>query len=217
MSDVSDEPQPSEAREAAGKRLERSALIEQLGGVRGLVDGTVAPFVFVTLNILIGLERAVIGAVATGVVILALRLVRKQPVQQVLVGFAGLALAALIAAKTGRAEGFFLPGIVKLFAYAAALGLSVAFKRPLVGFALGALEGQSTAWRDDPAVRRIYARATLGWAAYMLIRGGVALALYDAGSPIGLLILRLSGLPLIVLGAALTVGYAHRALAKLPR
>ena len=190
---------------------ERSALIEQMGGVRGLVDSGLPALIFVTVNVLAGLRPAVVSAVVCGVGVLVLRLVRRQSVQHAVSGFLGLALAAFIAARTGRAEGFFLPGIVMNFVYATALVASVAVRRPLVGLAAAALEGRPPTWREDDAVRRVYARATIGWAVYFVVRAVISLALYDAGTAVGLLLFKLSGTPTMILAVVATVAYTRRA------
>lgn len=197
--------------EPVPEQAERTALIEQLGGVRGLIDSGLPAVVFVTLNTLAGLRPAVISAVVCGVAVFALRLARRQTVQHAVSGFLGLALAAFIAARTGRAEGFFLPGIVMNFVYATALVVSVAIRRPLIGIAAAALEGRESTWREDPRVRRVYARATVAWAVYFVVRAGIAIALYDAGSPVGLLLLKLSGFPTMVAMVLGTVAYTRRA------
>ncbi|MDP9407348.1 MAG: DUF3159 domain-containing protein [Actinomycetota bacterium] len=192
------------------ERAERSALIEQMGGVRGLVDSGLPALVFVTVNTLSGLRPAVISAVVCGAAVFVLRLARRQTVQHAVSGFLGLAFAAFIAARTGRAEGFFLPGIVMNFVYATALVGSVVARRPLVGLAAAALEGRPSTWRDDARVRRVYARATIGWAVYFVVRAVIAIALYDAGSPVGLLVLKLSGVPTMILAVVATVAYTRR-------
>lgn len=208
------EPAPgaaAQAPEPVSEQQERSALVQQMGGVRGLVDSGLPALVFVTVNILVGLGPAVASAVVSGVAVFLLRLARRESVQHAVSGFLGLALAAFIAQRTGRAEGFFLPGIVMNCVYATGLLASVALRRPLVGIAVAAFEGRGSDWRLDDAARRVYARATIGWAVYFLVRAAVALALFDAGSPVGLLVLRLTGVPMMVLAVVVTVAYTRRA------
>ncbi len=54
-----DQPGPRAVPEAA----ERSALMNQMGGVRGLVDSGLPALIFVTVNVLAGLQPAVVSAV----------------------------------------------------------------------------------------------------------------------------------------------------------
>ena len=56
---------------------------------------------------------------------LILRLVRREPVQFAFSGFLGVGLAAYLAHRLGRAEGFFIPGIVFNAVYFTAFAGSV--------------------------------------------------------------------------------------------
>jgi len=196
---------------AVPERVERAALIEQFGGVRGLVDSGLPALVFVTVNTVAGLRPAVISAVVCGVAVAVLRLARRESLQHAVSGFLGLALAAFIASRTGRAEGFFLPGIVMNFVYATALVGSVVVRRPIVGLAAAALEGRPASWRENDGVRKVYARATIAWAVYFVVRALISLGLYDAGSAIGLLLFKLSGTPMMIVAVLVTVAYTRRA------
>ena len=64
--------------------------------------------------------RAWSVAVALGAVFAVARLVRGQTPQFALAGLAGLALSAYVVSRTGRAEDFFVPGLLANAAYALA-------------------------------------------------------------------------------------------------
>lgn len=72
-----------------------------LGGTRGLVDGGLPPLVLVAVNAVVAaqttrpaaLVAAIGAATATGLGIVALRLLRKEPLRQAFGGLAGLAIA----------------------------------------------------------------------------------------------------------------------------
>ena len=72
------------------------------------------------------LSLAVWIAVAVGALITVFRLVRREPLQFALAGFVGVALSAFIADRTGKAENFFLPGLLLNAAYAGAYLVSIA-------------------------------------------------------------------------------------------
>ena len=116
-----------------------------LGGPRGLVDGGLPPLVFVAVNAVAGaqttrlaaLVAAVGAAAATGLGIVALRLIRKEPLRQALGGLAGLTVAVLFAAGSGEARGFFLPGILVDAAYGLVFAGSALLGYPLVGTLYG--------------------------------------------------------------------------------
>ncbi|HYT10540.1 MAG TPA: DUF3159 domain-containing protein, partial [Mycobacteriales bacterium] len=92
--------------EAAPADRPRPLLVESLGGWRGLADSGLPVVVFVGVNAAAGLAAAVWAALAAGVLLLVLRLVRRQSAQQAVSGFLGVALAAYIASRTGEAKGY---------------------------------------------------------------------------------------------------------------
>jgi hypothetical protein len=98
----------SEAAQAAGERPDREipTLLEQMGGVQGVIASTIPVVVFVVVNIAFGLQPALIGALASGVAIAIWRIVRKQGLQPAVSGLFGVGIAAFIAYRTGEARGF---------------------------------------------------------------------------------------------------------------
>lgn len=73
-------------------------------------DSGLPAVVFVAVYLLNGrvLQPALIAALGAGVVILVWRLIRRQPLTQVLAGFAGVAISAYVSSRTGEARDFFL-------------------------------------------------------------------------------------------------------------
>jgi hypothetical protein len=127
------------------------------------------------------LQPALIAALGAGVVILVWRLIRRQPLTQVLAGFAGVAISAYVSSRTGEARDFFLWGLIVNVAYGSAFLISLAVRWPLMGVVVGAITGDPTGWRRDPELRRIFAAATWVW---VLVFGGrilVQVPLYLAG------------------------------------
>src|SRR4029078_4922071 len=95
-------------------------LLEQMGGVPGIIASTIPVAVFVVVNIVSTLQPALIAALASGVAIAIWRIARKQPLQPAVSGLFGVGVAAFIAYRTGEARGFYLPGLI----YSAVLGLA---------------------------------------------------------------------------------------------
>ena len=89
-----------------------------------------------------------------------MRLVRRESPRHALSGLVGVAFAAFVATRSGRAENFFLPGLLANAAYAAAFLISLAVRWPLVGVIVGQLDGEGNGWREDPARVRAFVRAT---------------------------------------------------------
>jgi len=183
--------------------------------------------VFVTTYALSGsdLRLALILAVGCGAVLAVIRLLRRQSLQHALGGFLGVALAAYIANRTGKAEDFYLPGLFINAGYAVAYAVSILVRWPLIGLLVAALRQQDlSAWRQDPVLLKAYSRASWLWVAMFLLRLGVQLPLYVASAEVPLGIARVAmGWPLflvtawltyVVIKASVPAGYRVR---KVPR
>jgi hypothetical protein len=161
-----------------------AAFAEALGGPLGMVESALPPTAFVAAYTLSGQETqpAVIVAVVIGIVLAIARLARRQTVQFALSGLFGIAIAAFVVARTGRAEDFFLPGLLLSVAYAAGLLISIAVRWPIAGVALGLVAQRGAGWRRDPVRMRLYNRITFIFALLFLLRLAVQLPLYFAGA-----------------------------------
>jgi hypothetical protein len=162
---------------------ERVLLDRALGGWRGLFDSGVPTVAFLTVYVLNGgeLGPALISALVLGVVVAVWRILRKEPLQQVATGIVGLFIAAGFAQWTGRAEDFFLPGLLTNIAYGSAFLVSIVIGWPLIGVAMGFLTSEGTSWRKDRQRRRLYTAATWIWVGLFSLRVAVQGPLYLAG------------------------------------
>lgn len=169
-------PEPTAHPEAV--LLERA-----IGGWRGMIDSALPSVVFLVIYLVNGrvLQPALLAALGTGVVILVLRLLRKEPLTQVLAGFAGVAISAWVSARTGEARDFFLWGLIVNVAYGSAFLISLAVRWPLLGVIVGTFMGDPTGWRQDPELRRRFAAATWVWVLLFGARIAVQVPLYLAG------------------------------------
>jgi Protein of unknown function (DUF3159) len=156
-------------------------LVESIGGWRGLLDSGLPVVVFVVVNAVAGLRAAIWAAIGAGVVLVGVRLARRQTVQQAIGGFFGILIAAFIAHRTGEARGYFLFGIWASFLYAGVFLVSVLARWPLVGLIWEYADGRGigTAWRKDRPLMRVYTLCTLLWVLVFLSRGLVQRYLYD--------------------------------------
>ena len=127
------------------------------------------------------LTVAVWWALATGAVLAGVRIIRRDPLQNVVAGFLGLGVAAFLALRTGRAEDVFLPGLLINVTYGLAYLVSILVRWPLLGIFVGLVTGQGMSWRDDPALVRAYAKASALWVAMFAIRLAVQVPLYLSG------------------------------------
>ncbi len=206
MSDEANEPK-TDHENAADVRAESLLLERAIGGWRGIIDSGLPTMVFIVAYIITGqnLRPSVIAAVVAGLLIVAWRLIRRQPLQQVGAGMIGLAVSAIFTWKTGRAENFFLPGLLTNLAYGTAFLISILVRWPLLGIAMGYLASEGTAWRREPALRRTYAAASWLWVLLFFGRVIVQTPLYLAGWVTALGIVKIvMGWPLFLAAAYFT-------------
>lgn len=195
------------------KPLEEQTLLEQMGGITGLVSATLPVLVLIPVNSLWGLTPALIAAVGAAALIMVWRLLRKETIQPAISGLLGVALCAAIAWFTGDAKGYFLYGIWASLVLFAAAFASVLFRWPAVGVIWKGINGEEMAWRHVPQALRAYTYATLGWCAVFLARFLVQNNIYnsdDSTTTLGVVRI-LMGWPLTGLVTALTVWMVRKA------
>lgn len=180
-----------------------AAFAEALGGPLGIVESALPAAAFVIAYTVGGLEptQAAMVAVGIGVVMAIARLARRQTVQFALSGLAGIAIAAFVVSRTGKAEDFFLPGLLLSGAYIIGLAGSIALRWPIAGVMLGLITQTGTAWRRDPDRVRIYSHVTWIWVGVFALRLAVQLPMYFAGAVVALGVAKVAmGLPLFAVG-----------------
>lgn len=175
---------------------ERVLLDRAIGGWRGMVDSGLPTAVFVAAYTISSQQLAVslIAAVGVALTLAIIRLVQRRSLQQVAAGFAGVAIAAAFSAFTGRAEDFFLPGVITNAVYGVAFFISILVGWPLLGVIVGFLTGQGTRWRASRDLRRVFAAASWIWVGLFFGRLVIQVPLYLGGE------VELLGVVRIVLG-----------------
>lgn len=204
------QPQPQPPPEPAKAP---PTLAEAVGGPLGAAETALPGVAYVVAYTISGsdTQTSAIVAVAVALVLATARLVRGESPRFALSGLVGVAFAAFIAARTGKAENFYLPGLFLNAGYAAGFLVSLAVRRPLVGLIVGQLDGEGGTWRDDPVRLRAFTRATWMWAGLFALRLLVQLPLYLAGAVVALGIARTAmGLPLFAIGLVLTYRLVRR-------
>jgi len=178
-------------------------LIDEMGGPQGIADSSLPGLLFVAVYSVSGqdLQFSAIAAVGLGAIIALIRLIRGESLRFAAAGFIGVAIAGFIATRTGRAEDFFLPGLLFNAGYAIAYAVSIAVGWPLMGVLVGPIIGDGMKWRQDPARVRLFNRMSWIWVGLFTTRLAVQLPFYLAGSLVALGIARtVMGLPLFALG-----------------
>jgi len=164
------------------------SLASLLGGRSGAVDASLPPVAFVA-GYLLGGESVSFGvwlAMAVAVGLGAWRIGRGGRPRAVILGILGVAVAALVALRTGRPEDFFLLRIATNIVSALAWTASIAVRWPLLGVVVGLALGQKGRWRRDPALLRAYRVGSYVWVMQYVVRVVVLVPLYLAGQVIAL-------------------------------
>lgn len=175
------------------------SLIKAFGGWGGMADAGLPSIAFVAVYTAFDrdLRLALTTALALGGVLAIVRIVRRDPLQNVIGGFLGLGLAAYIANKTGKAEDFYLPGLFINAGYAVAYLIANLVRWPLIGLIVGLAAGWGVAWRKDPVLLRAFVRAGWLWVGLFCVKLAIQLPLYLTGEVVALGIARVAtGWPL---------------------
>ena len=187
-------------------------LLEQMGGISGLIYSSVPIVVFVLVNYLFEWQVALWAAVGVAVAIALVRLIRREPLQPAISGLFGIAVAAFITIKTGSAKGFFAFGIWSSLVYCGAFLISALVRWPLAGVIWSTLNNSGFKWRSDRSARLYYDIATLVWILVFGSKFVVQQWLYDQNN-VGLLgLARIAmGYPLTAIAIAVTVWAVRKA------
>ena len=200
MSDPGSEPgtQTSSPRGAT--------VLQQMGGVSGLIYSSLPVLVFVPVSSAFGLVPAIVAALGVATAILVWRLFRRESTQPAISGFFAVAISALIAYLVGASKGYFLLGIWMSLFWAIVFAASVVIRRPVVGYIWGWVHTQDRgAWRDVRRAVRAFDIATLVWVLVFTSRFVVQHHLYDADQTGWLGVARIAmGWPLTAVAALVT-------------
>lgn len=178
------------------------SLVRAFGGWGGMLDAGIPGVAFVVAYTALehNLRLALIVALSVGAALAVLRLVRRDPLQNVVGGFVGVAIAALIANATGQAKDFYLPGLFINAGYAIAYLVANLARWPLIGLIVGFAAGWGTTWRQDPILLRAFVRAGWLWVGLFAVKLAVQVPLYLAGEVVALGVARVAlGWPLWLL------------------
>jgi hypothetical protein len=169
----------------------RAQLSKALGGRRGMIEAAVPTLLFTIVWLSTRELQLALGvSVAAAVLLLVVRLVQRSTVQFVVNALVGIGIGWLfvtMAARNGgsadeQALAYFLPGIIYNTAYSLVLSLTCLVRWPLVGFMVGSVTGDPTAWHRDRQVVRLC--TTLTWLLVLpcLLRVLVQAPIWLAGS-----------------------------------
>lgn len=162
---------------------QKKKVLEAFGGKRGLIDSGVPALVFlVVFNVRDSLRDAIYGALALSVLLTIWRLIRRDTLQHALSGIVGVLICAWFARNSGKAEDFYLPGLITNVVYGTVYLIANIAGFPVLGLILGPILGENLAWRKDPARKRAYTNASWLWVGLFISRLIVQYPLYKAGN-----------------------------------
>jgi hypothetical protein len=168
----------------------RAQLSKALGGRRGMVEAAVPTLIFTVCWLTTKeLHLSLVISVAAAVVLLVLRLVQRSTVQFVVNALVGIGIGWLFVTLSARNGGsaddqalaYFLPGILYNSVYTVILGFTCLIGWPLVGFMVGSVTGDPTAWHADRPVVKLCTRLTWLLALPCLVRVLVQAPIWLAG------------------------------------
>ncbi|CRZ14857.1 integral membrane alanine and leucine rich protein [Mycolicibacterium neworleansense] len=181
------------------------AVLDQMGGISGLIYSSLPVVVFVPVSTLFGLMPAIAAALGVATLILIWRLIRRESVQPAVSGFFAVGISALIAYLVGESKGYFLLGIWSSLLYAVVFAVSVVIRRPVVGYIWGWVNTHDRAWRGVRKAVLAFDVATLTWVAVFASRFLVQHYLYDSDETGWLGVARIAmGWPLTAVAALVT-------------
>ena len=194
---------PAWMTEAEERDRSGFSLAEATGGPLGIAEATLPFIAFSIVWTASGKDvmAGAIVAVAIAAVLAVWRILRRETVQFAISGLVGVAFGAFVAARTGEAKNFFLPGILINAGSCLAYLVSIAVRRPLIGLFAAALTGEGRDWYRDPERRSLYTRASWIWVVLFAFRLSIQLPLYLTDTVGALAIARvITGLPLFAAG-----------------
>ncbi len=198
--------------------LVRGQLSKALGGKRGMLEGAIPTLGFTVSWISShNLQLSLLLSGSLAVALLVVRLVQRSSIQFVLNSMVGIAIAAVFALRSGRAEDAFLPGLIYNAVYAIVLAGSALVRWPVVGFMIGAVTGEPTRWRQDRHLVALCSKLTWLLAAPCIVRVVVQYPLWAAHEAGWLGVAKLAmGWPLQIVALAAMAWMLNRDNTPLP-
>jgi hypothetical protein len=190
---VDQEPDTDQAPATSAATVEevvRGQLAKALGGRRGMLEAAVPTALF-TVGFLTThqLKLSVLVAVSCAVALLVVRVTQRGSTQFVLNSLFGIGIGAFFAWRAARGGGdandqalaYFLPGILYNLVYSVVMVFTIVIRWPVVGFMVGSVTGDPTAWHHDRGTVKLCSRLTWLLVLPCAIRVVVQAPVYLAG------------------------------------
>ncbi|MHC0429196.1 DUF3159 domain-containing protein [Streptomyces sp. O3] len=167
-------------RDGDAQAVTQAALLDAFGGVRGTVETMLPGLLFVMIfTINRDLHSAAIAALCVAVVLVVVRLARRDTVKHAFSGVFGVAVGVAFALFTGDAKNFYLPGMLYGLGLGLAFVVSALVGFPLLGVLLGPIFRENLSWRTrNPGRKKAYVKASLAWGTVFLAKAAILFPLY---------------------------------------
>jgi len=181
-----------------------------------LPDVIFPPLVFLLANALWGLNAAMGVALGLSAIIGVFRWRRGESLRYALAGVGSVLLAIGLAWGLGRAEGYFLPGLVNGALTVALCVISLLVKRPLTAWSSFIARRWPLDWYWHSRVRPAYTETTLLWLAFFGGRLWWQVTLYQSAATDSLAwVQTLTGWPALIVLLIVTYLYGSWRLRQL--
>jgi hypothetical protein len=169
------------SKNESGYQLDSKSLLAGIGGPLGIAEAVLPATVF---SIAYAITKQALPAVASAaglsILFILIRLIRRQSLQQAIIGALAIALASFLALRDGgQAADYFLTGFFTNAAYGLVFLISVLIRRPIMGYVAQLLFGLAN-WRTSREYKRLRF-ITLIWVGFFSARLLVQVPLYLAG------------------------------------
>jgi hypothetical protein len=162
---------------------DRDKVVNALGGKKGLIDSGVPSIVFlVVFNISKEVNAAIMAALTLSLVLAIFRLLKKDTIQHSVSGVIGVLICAYFANRSGNASDFYIPKLLTNLGYGTVYLIANLVGWPILGVVLGPLLGENFSWRNNPARKRMYIKASWIWVAMFFSRIAVQYPIYKSGN-----------------------------------
>ncbi len=160
-------------------------LIDQLklvfGNFTSVIEVILPVLIFTLLQKRTTLGWALFFAGIPILLLLIYRLYKRQQLLYLVMGSSGLIISFVVTWVSGTAEGFFLPSILTDLIVVVICLISLVIKKPFVAFSSHLTRKWPLDWYWHDAVRPAYAKVTVIWMVYFLLRIFPQWILYSQG------------------------------------
>ena len=162
---------------------DRDKVVNALGGKKGLIDSGLPSVVFlVVFNFTGDLNWAMWSAVSLSLILAIFRLVKKDTIQHAFSGVIGVAICVIFASRSGNASDFYIPKLLTNLGYGTMYLIANLVGWPILGLVLGPLLGENFTWRNHPARKKMYIKASWLWVGMFFLRIAVQYPIYLSGN-----------------------------------